>query len=99
MTRIRYNHNTRDLNEQELVKTAQALGLQWLQDGPLDGWAWHPRERRWMPVEIKRPEREGMAHEYTPMQRRFFTWCRERNAPWWVWRTIADVIRDAGGRT
>lgn len=88
--------NPRDLNEQDLVKLAESLGGHWLQEGPLDGWVFV--RGRWMPVEIKRPEREGLAHEYTPMQRRFFTWCRERGAPWWIWRTSADVIGYLGGR-
>jgi hypothetical protein len=90
----RYNRNTRDANELALITVAKALGGEWLEEGPLDGWVWIARQRRWMPVEIKLPEREGQAHEYTPMQKRFFTWCRERCAPWFVWRTNADVIRD-----
>jgi hypothetical protein len=96
MTTKRYSHNHRDLNEQQLVKFAQSLGGHWLAEGPLDGWLFH--RGLWLPVEIKRPEREGLAHEYTPMQRRFFTWCNERGARWLVWRTSADVIKDLGGR-
>ena len=94
--RINYRRNTRDANEQPLVKLAERLGGAWREDGPLDGWLWVPRQARWMPVEIKLPEREGLANEYTPLQRRFFTWAREVNAPWWVWRTEDDVLRCMG---
>jgi hypothetical protein len=47
-----------------------------------------------MPVEIKRPERERHADQYTPMQQQFLAWCERNHAPHWVWRTEADVIRD-----
>jgi hypothetical protein len=97
-TMKRYNRNTRDANEQPLVQLSEGLGGWWREDGPLDGWVWIPRQARWMPVEIKMPEREGTAHEYTPAQQRFFRWARERAAPWFVWRTEADVIRDIAGR-
>lgn len=88
--------NPRDANEPELLSTALALGAQWLEQGPLDGWIWW--RGTWIPVEIKRPEREGTAHEYTPAQRRFFSWCQQRNARWLTWRTTADVIRDLNGK-
>ena len=94
----RHNRNTRDANEAALLTVARTLGADWLEEGPLDGWLWVARQQRWVPVEIKKPEREGHAHEYTPAQRRFFTWCKACNAPWLVWRTTADVIRDLGGR-
>jgi hypothetical protein len=95
---MRYDRNHRDANEQALLDVAHRLGGAWHEIGPLDGWIWVNRLARWMPVEIKIPEREGLRGEYTPAQRRFFTWCRACGAPWWVWRTEADVIRDMGGR-
>jgi hypothetical protein len=88
--------NPRDANEQALLKLAERLGAHWHEAPPLDGWVFV--RGRWMPVEIKLPEREGLAHEFTPAQRRFLSWCRQRNAPWWVWRTEADVLRDLGGQ-
>lgn len=84
--------NPRDANEQALLAVAEKLGGHWREDPPLDGWIFC--RGRWMPVEIKLPEREGLAHEYTPAQKRFFTWCRQINASWWVWRTQEDVLRD-----
>lgn len=98
MTRIRYSHNTRDANEQPLIKLAGQLGAAWREDGPLDGWVFVARLGKWMPVEIKVPEREGLENEYTPAQRRFFTWAKAHGAPWWVWRTELDVERDLGAR-
>lgn len=94
----RYSHNTRDSNEEPLVKLVYQLGGCWREGPPLDGWVWIPRLRTWMPVEIKHPGREGLAHEFEPAQKRFFTWCQQNNAPWWVWRTEADVMRDMGVR-
>jgi hypothetical protein len=88
--------NPRDANQDALIAVAERLGCNWLQAPPLDGWCWV--RGRWMPVEIKRPEREGQLFEYTPAQRRFFRWCELRGALWWVWRTESDVIRDLGGR-
>lgn len=92
----RYSHNQRDSNEEPLLKIAEQLGGCWREAPPLDGWIWVPRMAKWMPVEIKRPEVEGLVHEYRPAQLQFFAWCRRNNAPWWVWRTDADVMRDFG---
>lgn len=92
----RYNRNRRDANEQPLVKTAQQLGAQWWEDGPLDGWVLF--RGVWTPCEIKIPEREGEADEYTPAQLRFFRWCSEHRAKWFTWRTDEDVLRDLGAK-
>lgn len=92
----RYNRNCRDANEKALVAHAQAMGCDWWEDGPLDGWAIH--RGVWMPVEIKVPEREGTKGEYTPLQLRFFRWCSERRAGWWTWRTLTDVETSLGAR-
>jgi hypothetical protein len=87
--------NPRDANEQALLELAARLGGHWCEAPPLDGWIFV--RGRWMPVEFKVPEREGLKHEYTPAQRRFLSWCAARGARWWVWRTAQDVIRDLGG--
>jgi hypothetical protein len=92
----RHNRNRRDANENELVKHAAALGAHWLEEGPLDGWTYF--RGVWTPTEIKIPEREGTADEYTPAQLRFFRWCSERRAKWFTWRVLADVERDLGAR-
>jgi hypothetical protein len=86
----------RDANEAALIALAERLGAHWCKAPPLDGWVFV--RGRWMPVEIKRPEREGQVWEYTPAQRKFFSWCRNRGATWWLWRTDADVLRDLGAR-
>lgn len=92
----RYNRNRRDTNESVLVTHAKALGADWWEDGPLDGWVIH--RGAWMPTEIKIPAREGMADEYTPQQLRFFRWCSERRAKWFTWRTLTDVETSLGAR-
>lgn len=86
----------RDGNERALLKVAERLGAHWHKGPPLDGWIFV--RGKFVPVEIKRDEREGQAWEYTPAQKRFMTWCRNRGATWWVWRTEADVLRDLGGK-
>jgi hypothetical protein len=92
----RFNRNKRDANELALITHAKALGAEWWEDGPLDGWVIF--RGVWMPVEIKIPEREGLKHEYTPMQLQFFRWCSERRAKWFTWRVLSDVERDLGAR-
>lgn len=86
----------RDDNELPLIEHARIFGAQWRVGGPLDGWIlWRGL---WIPVEIKRPEREGHADEYTPLQRRFFSFCRDYGGKWFTWRTEADVERDLCAR-
>lgn len=92
----RYSHNTRDGNEEALLKLAEQLGGCWREGPPLDGWLWVPRMAKWMPLEFKLPEREHHASQYTGQQLAFFAWCERNHAPWWVWRTEADVMRDMG---
>lgn len=96
--RGRLRYNPRDANEPELVALARQLGAEWFEDGPLDGWVWCARMGGWVPVEVKLPEREGLASEYTPKQVRFLSRCQAIGARWWVWRTQADVLRDLGAR-
>jgi hypothetical protein len=92
----RFNRNRRDANEHELVTHARALGAQWLEEGPLDGWIYF--RGVFTPTEIKTPECEGSSDEYTPAQLRFFRWCSEYRAKWFAWRTLDDVERDLGAR-
>jgi hypothetical protein len=92
----RWNH--RDGNEAALITTAEQLGALWFEGPPLDGWVYIPQFGRWIPVEIKQPSREGHAREFTKLQHRCFGWCEQYGAPWWVWRTTDDVLRDLGAR-
>lgn len=86
------HHDKRDVVESGLVRIAEQMGAGWYRAPPLDGWlAWRGTQ---VAVEIKDPEREGLAHEYTPQQQRYFSWCRLHNVKWLVWRTMADVLRD-----
>jgi hypothetical protein len=86
----------RDSNEDPLIALAERLGAHILMCGPLDFWVFV--RGAWYPVEVKRPEREGAAREYTKLQRNFFRWCQLRNAPWHVWRTETDVMRTLGAK-
>jgi hypothetical protein len=93
---MKTRYDKRDANEPQLVETALKFGARWRIGPPLDGWIlWRGQ---WLPVEIKLPEREGTANEYTPLQKRFFAFCREFGGKWLTWRTDDDVIRDLGGR-
>lgn len=87
----RPQRHRKDKNEKPLLALARAIGIQWLQAPPLDGWAWHANLRAWYPVEIKDPKREGHADEYTPAQRKFFHLADLTGAPYYVWRTETDV--------
>lgn len=95
---LNFRKNRRDANEARLREVAARLGAHWIEAPPLDGWIWVNRWGTWMPVECKRPEREGLKHEYTPAQQRFIEWCKDRGAKWLVWRTDRDVIESLGGR-
>lgn len=87
----------RDAVEKGLLEIASRLGAQWYRAPPLDGWI-HFRGK-WLPVEIKDPTREGLGTEYTPLQLKFFSWCRLNNAKWLVWRNITDLLADLNGGT
>lgn len=94
--RHRLADNHRDGNEDPLVELAEQLGGKFLPGPPLDGWLW--ARGSWLPVEIKLPEREGTAQEYTPLQKRFMSWCALHNAAYHIWRDDKDVMRTMGAR-
>jgi hypothetical protein len=52
----------------------------------------------WRLVEVKNPNCEGHANEYTEDQVRMMIKLRERGISWSVWRTEADVYRDLGAK-
>ena len=87
----------RDNNEQPLVQFAERLGW-WLikLNEPSDWLGW--RAGQWVPVEIKNPDREGRADEFTPKQVIFHRDAKNRGAKVLVWRTEVDVMRDSGAR-
>lgn len=93
----RYTVHRKDRNHDAIVGAAEAYGAWFIKAPPLDGWVWCKRLNKYMPVEIKMPEREGRKHEYTPAQKRFFFQAARDGASWWVWRTVEDVTRDLGG--
>lgn len=90
--------NRRDLNEPELIAAAEKLGGFWVEAPPLDGWVHHFRVGGWIPVEIKQPQRQGQAREFTKAQKRFFEWATACGGKWLVWYTVEDVLRDLGAR-
>ncbi len=93
MTRPRYAAR-RDNNEPELVKFAARLGWRlWKTHEPAD-WI-GLREGRWYLIEIKNPDCEGHADEYTPAQVIFHGDVKNCGGRILVWRTIDDVIRDS----
>lgn len=79
----------RDANEGPLVTAARKLGAVLYRYPPLDWWCAH--RGRWVPVEIKTPEMEGLKNEYTPLQRAFIAACDREKVPVWTWRTTFDV--------
>lgn len=87
----------RDTNEDDLVVFAKGCGIELVKtDKPLDwlaGW-----RGQWVPTEIKRPDKEGHADEFTDAQRLFITRARDCRLPVWVWRTSDDVLRSIGAR-
>src|ERR1700733_7852522 len=94
--RHRFADVHRDGNEDPLVELAEKLGAHVFMSGPLDFWCW--ARGKWFVIEIKKPEREGQKSEFTPLQKRFFTWCEQHGAQYHVWRTDSDVISMLGGR-
>jgi hypothetical protein len=80
----------RDRNEPELVTLAKRLGAEMEQVGPLDWWVgWRGK---WIPAEVKRPDKEGWASEFTDTETAFIERCRLAHLPFWIWRTEQDVL-------
>lgn len=87
----------RDQNEPELISFAQNLGWRfWKLDTPCD---WLGLRRGvWWPVEIKAPDKEGHADEYTYDQRKFLAEVAAVGGRVLVWRSKEDCMRDSGAR-
>ncbi len=93
----RYTIHRKDQNHDRLVSAAKRCGAWVRKHPPLDLLVWVGKWQMWMPVEIKRPDKEGHKDEYTPAQLKFFDECKAHDAKWWVWRNESDVFRDLGG--
>lgn len=87
----------RDNNEPELVTLATRLGWRlWKMHEPVD-WL-GLRRGKWHVIEIKNPDCEGHADEYTPQQRIFLRDVHNCGGRVLVWRTIDDVVSDSNSR-
>lgn len=87
----------RDNNEPELIRFAGRLGWKfWKMHEPAD---WLGLRRGvWHVVEIKNPDCQGHADEYTAQQRIFHADVFACGGKVLVWRTVEDVMADSGAR-
>lgn len=99
MSYARPQKHRRDGNQSPLVKLFVSLGGLWMPyaNKPFDGWAYHAHFG-YLPVEIKKPEREHHADQYTDRQTKVIRLLELRQAPWLIWRTDEDVYRCCGAR-
>jgi len=89
--------NKRDNNEGPLIELASRLGWTfWQMIEPADWIAL--RRGVWYIVEIKNPDCEGHADEFTPQQKIFHTDVKARGGKVLIWRRDSDVIRDSNAR-
>jgi hypothetical protein len=86
----------RDSNEPALLANVEPLGGFWIPAPPFDGWLWD--RRAWNLCEVKRPDKEGWASEFTDEQKRLIIRLRERQVPFHVLRTDAEVLSLLGAR-
>ena len=115
MSYKRPQRHRQDINQGPLVKLFLELGGVWVPyaNKPFDGWGWHPKWSNYlrrdvnpglpacgfMPIEIKRPEREGHANEYTWRQKKVLHTLQIAGATWMTWREPADVYRAVGAHS
>jgi len=84
----------RDKNELPLVRIAIQLHWRlWKLDQPCD-WL-GLRRGQFFAIEIKNPDCEGHADEYTPQQKLFHADVKNCGGRVLVWRTELDVINDS----
>lgn len=94
---MRTRHNKRDANESDLLREVRKIGCDWVEAGPLDGWAWSPCGRfpkQWIPVEVKNP---AGRNRLQPGQSEFIAHSAATGRPYFIWRTLDDCIRDLTG--
>lgn len=96
MTMPRYAAR-RDNNESPLIRLAAQLGW-WLikTNEPSDFIGW--RRGQWQLIEVKNPDCEGHADEFTAKQGIFHKDASNRGAKILIWRREADVLRDSNAR-
>jgi hypothetical protein len=88
----------RDVNDSELKVFAERVGWKlWKLDTPCDYLGL--RRGVWWPIEIKDPDKEGHADEFTYDQRKFMAETFACGGRVLVWRTKEDVMRDSNART
>jgi hypothetical protein len=92
---MRRNHRPDNVRG-PLVKTAEEVGAFWLPSGPFDGWLWF--RDRWHLCELKDPAREGHKDEFTDDQVLLMARLNERQIPYSVIRTEADMLKLLGAR-
>jgi len=96
MTMPRYAAR-RDNNEPEVIAFAKLIGWRlWSLGKPCD-WL-GLRRGAWHTIEVKNPNQEGHADEYTPDQRKFMAEVAACGGRVLVWRTKEDVMQDSGAR-
>jgi hypothetical protein len=89
--------NRRDNNEEPLIELAKRLGWTfWQMNDPADWLAL--RRGVWYVLEIKNPDCEGHADEFTGKQVIFHADVKARGGKVLVWRTEEDVLRDSSSR-
>jgi hypothetical protein len=86
----------RDSNEAVILSVVEPLGGLWLPGPPLDGWLWD--RHGWHLCEVKRPDKQGWDSEFTDEQKRLIVRLNERQVPFRVLRTEADVLAVLGAK-
>lgn len=87
----------RDANDNELKVFAERLGWRlWQLAKPCDYLGL--RRGQWFAIEIKNPDCEGHADEFTNDEKKFIAEVAQVGGRVMLWRTKDDVIRDSNGR-
>lgn len=90
-------HGQRDNNEPEVIGFARKIGWRfWKLDQPCDWLAL--RRGVWYALEIKNPDCQGHADEYTMDQRKFMAEVAACGGRVLVWRTKDDVLAASNAR-
>lgn len=85
-------HNSRDANEPGIVDALSQIKVEWLEDGPLDGWV---HVLGWLPVEIKNPDGRN---RLTRSQIAFKARCDRDKLPYAIWRSAEEAVNDVQRR-
>ncbi len=84
MSRRATRYNKRDLCEAEGVLALAAMGIYWIESGPLDGWI--VLEGQFVPVEWKMP-----GEPLTEGQQDFINLCDRSGWPYRIWRSADEA--------